>query len=275
MDEQLSAPIPRVALLGLPCDAGSSFMRGPAQAPAAIRRVMANGASNLTAENGFDLGDANTWTDAGDVRGANDMGDFQLMTTRVAELLKARARVLSLGGDHSVSYPVMQAYAREFPGLCILHLDAHPDLYEEYDGNRLSHACPFARIMEDQLAARLVQVGIRTLNAHQLEQADRFNVEVHEASRWRPQTDLKLSGPLYLSIDIDVLDPAFAPGVSHHEPGGLSVRDVLGIIQSIDVPLVGADIVEYNPRRDLNDMTAAVCVKLIKEVSAKMAASPA
>lgn len=270
-----------ISLLGVPFDAHSSFMRGPASGPAAVRQVMSNGSSNMTAENGYVLSEENNWSDAGDVVCQNNADDYPKITARVTELLNAGQRVLSLGGDHSISYPILQAYAQAYgqasgqasPGLCILHLDAHPDLYDELDGNRLSHASPFARIMEDRLATRLVQVGIRTLNAHQREQVARFRVAVHEAGCWHPETSLDLTGPLYLSIDVDVLDPAFAPGVSHHEPGGLSVRDVLGIIQNIDVPLVGADIVEYNPTRDLNNMTAAVCVKLIKEVSAKLASA--
>ncbi|NNF52410.1 MAG: agmatinase [Gammaproteobacteria bacterium] len=263
----------QVALLGVPFDAYSSFLRGASQAPAAVRQVMLSGASNMTAENGYVLDGEHGWRDAGDVACDNSKEDFDRISVRVSELLAAGEKVLSLGGDHSITYPILQAYARAYPGLCILHLDAHPDLYDELDGNRLSHACPFARIMEDQLAKRLVQVGIRTLNAHQAEQAERFGVTMHEARNWKPETSLGLHGPLYLSIDLDVLDPAFAPGVSHHEPGGLSVRDVIGLIQSIGTPLVGADIVEYNPQRDINGMTAAVCLKLIKEVSAAMAMS--
>lgn len=261
----------RLALLGVPFDANSSFMRGPAAAPAAVRQVMLSGVSNMTAENGYVLSEENGWSDAGDVECENNAGDGAKISARVAELLHSGQRVLSLGGDHSISYPILQAYADAFPGLSILHLDAHPDLYDQLDGDRLSHACPFARIMEEGLAARLVQLGIRTMNAHQSAQARRFGVEVHTAARWRPETRLHFDGPLYLSVDIDVLDPAFAPGVSHHEPGGLSVRDVLGVIAAIEVPLVGADIVEYNPVRDHHDMTAAVCLKLIKEISAQMA----
>jgi arginase family enzyme len=77
-------------------------------------------------------------------------------------------------------------------------------------------------------------------------------------------------GPVYISIDLDGLDPAFAPGVSHHEPGGLTTRQALEMIQNLDYEIVGADIVEYNPDRDINDMTAMVCVKLLKELLAKM-----
>jgi len=260
-----------VTLLGVPFDACSSFARGPAEAPAAVRKFMLSGVSNMTAENAYVLDSEHGWSDAGDVACANNVDDFAAIAARVCELLDGGARVLSLGGDHAITYPILRAYARTYPDLCILHLDAHPDLYDEFEGNRLSHACPFARIMEEQLAARLVQVGIRTLNSHQAEQVERFGVRVHKAGEWTPEVSLNLSGPLYLSIDLDVLDPAFAPGVSHHEPGGLSVRDVLRIIHSIGVPLVGADIVEYNPKRDINSMTAAVCMKLIKEVSAAMA----
>ncbi len=135
-------------------------------------------------------------------------------------------RVVALGGDHSISYPLVRAHAGIHHGLTILHLDAHPDLYDELDGSRVSHGCPFARVMEEGLAARMVSIGIRTANPHQREQAERFGVET-----FGPTDDLSavlasLTPPLYLSLDLDVLDPAFAPGISHYEPGGLSTRQV-------------------------------------------------
>lgn len=258
----------QVALLGIPFDGCSSFLRGAAGGPERIRRALASDASNNTAEDGFVVATSSRWRDAGDLRCDDSDQGFAEIERRVSALLAKGARVLSLGGDHSITFPIVSAYARHIPGLTILHVDAHPDLYEELDGNRLSHACPFARIMENKLAARLVQVGIRTLNAHQAAQAARFGVEMHPMRTWRPDTDLGLTGPLYLSIDLDALDPAFAPGVSHHEPGGLSVRELIQLIHAIEVPVVGADIVEYNPERDINDMTAVVGAKLVKEVSA-------
>lgn len=81
---------------------------------------------------------------------------------------------------------------------------------------------------------------------------------------------LNLEGPLYVSFDLDVLDPAFAPGVSHYEPGGISVRDAVALVQSLRAPIVGADIVEYNPTRDHHTQTAMVCAKLLKEIAAAM-----
>ena len=149
-------------------------------------------------------------------------------------------------------------------------LPAHGDLYDSFDGDPYSHASPFARIMENGLSQRLVQIGIRTLNEHQRQQAKLFNVEIIEMKDFDLHKLPIFKKPIYLSLDIDALDPAFAPGVSHQEPGGLSTREVLHIIHSIQVPIVGADIVEYNPKRDLNKMTAMVSAKLLKEIAGKM-----
>ena len=123
--------------------------------------------------------------------------------------------------------------------------------------------------MEKDLASRLVQVGIRSINPHGREQAEKFGVEIHEMKQGIPEK-LEFDGPVYLSLDIDCLDPAFAPGVSHYEPGGMSVRQVIDVIQNFSGQLVGADIVEYNPTRDFNGMTSIVCGKFLKEILARM-----
>ncbi len=261
----------QVALLGVPWDTHSSFLRGAALAPPQIRAALYSGAMNLCAESGHDLGDDASWRDGGDlVIPTGDDAVLSTITGAVASVLGQGARVLALGGDHAVSFPLLRAYGEAHPGLTVLHLDAHPDLYDELDGDRLSHACPFARALEEGRIARLVQVGIRTLNPHQREQARRFGVEVVEMRDWRPGMDLRLAGPLYLSLDLDALDPAFAPGVSHHEPGGFTTRELLSIIQSLPVPLVGADLVELNPVRDPAGITAALAAKLVKEILAQM-----
>jgi arginase len=276
-----------VAVVGIPSDANSSFMRGPALAPARIRQVLLAGSANMTTELGLDLDQHDGWGFAGDLAISVPDADAQI-ESGIAELLDRGLRVVSLGGDHSVTFPIMRAVSRRHPNLTLIQLDAHPDLYDELDGNRLSHACPFARIMEAGLVKRLVQIGIRTLNQHQREQADRFGVEIITASAWPGSRILRaaaaqpdaegtgsiavpqLSGPIYLSLDLDVLDPAYAPGVSHHEPGGLSSRDVLDLIQALPGPIIGADIVELNPHRDLVDMTAMVAAKCLKEILGRM-----
>jgi len=154
--------------------------------------------------------------------------------------------------------------------LTILHIDAHPDIYHEYQGNPRSHTSPFARIMEERLADRLIQVGLRTINSHHREQFKRFGVEIVEAGRCGGQFRPDLKTPVYISMDIDALDPAYAPGVSHREPGGLSTRQVIDLIHTIEQPIVGADIVEYNPRCDISNMTATVAAKLVKEIGGMM-----
>ena len=259
-----------VAVLGLPTDENSTFMHGPAQAPPRIREALYSGSANLCAENGIDLGADPRWRDLGDLELSGGSAAFEQIEETIARLLDRDLYVLSLGGDHAITYPILRAYARKYGPLNVLHLDAHPDLYDEYEGNRYSHACPFARIMEEKLAKRLVQVGIRTINPHQSAQARRFGVEIVEMHHWQPGFQPRFDGPLYLSLDLDVLDPAFAPGVSHHEPGGFSTRQVLQLIHSLRAPLVGADIVEFNPKRDLVSITAMVAAKFLKEIAARM-----
>jgi len=258
-------------LIGVPYDAASSYLRGPADAPPHIRRALESPSSNSWSESMIDLG-ASTLDDWGDI--SIDEADVRGSIERgVADLLSAGRWPIVLGGDHSISYPVLKAVRARHPRLTILHLDAHADLYDEFEGDRYSHACPFARIMEEQLADRLVQVGIRTLTGHQREQAQRFGVEIIDMRAWSAGTRPAVAGPVYLSLDLDVLDPAYAPGVSHWEPGGLSTRDVIGVVQDIGGQLIGADVGEYNPVRDSAGVTGMVAAKLVKEIAARMHAA--
>lgn len=259
-----------VSLLGLPYDASSSFQRGPALAPPLIRRALASPAGNLWTEAMTDLGAPGLLADAGDASIPEGPGARETIEAAVARLLDRGVRPLLLGGDHSVTYPVLRALGARYPRLTVVQLDAHPDLYDTFEGDRFSHACPFARIMEEGLATRLVQLGVRAMTGHQRAQAMHFGVEVHEMRRWRDGLTLPLEGPVYVSFDLDVLDPAFAPGVSHREPGGLSVRQALDAVQRLPGPIVGGDVVEYNPRNDLGDVTARVAAKLVKELAGRL-----
>ena len=259
-----------VIILGVPYDENSSFMRGPALAPASIREALKAGSANLCSESQIDLSVEPRYHDVGDLNLLSGATSFEHIEKTIAGLLVREVYVLSLGGDHSITYPILKAYGKKYTKLTILHLDAHPDLYDEFEGNRFSNACPFARIMEEDLAERLVQIGIRSMNPHQRAQAERFSVEVIEMLKWQPDIALNFEGPVYLSLDMDVLDPAFAPGVSHHEPGGLSTRDILQIIQNIRVAIVGADIVEFTPKRDPSGITAMAAAKILKEITARM-----
>lgn len=258
---------PLIRLLGLPTDAHSSFIRGAALGPAAIRAALASDHVNQAAENGLELGTDVAVEDGGDLTLSGTVSDLAAIRDAVMAAHAAGAVPISLGGDHSVTYPLVAALAEIHGPLNILHFDAHPDLYGDYEGDRLSHASPFARILEAGHASRLVQFGIRTLNAHCRAQAARFGVEIIEMCDFAPDRVPIPDAPLYISIDLDGFDPAFAPGVAHHEPGGPSVREFLQVLHRVPGGIVGADIVELHPPRDLNDVTATLAAKLVKELA--------
>jgi arginase len=257
-------------LIGVPFDGASSFLRGAAAAPPLIRRELASEAGNGVSEALIDLRAPGALADAGDVALTPAGDPAAQITDAICGVLSRGGRPISLGGDHSITFPIVRAVRTHWPRLTVLQFDAHPDLYDVFEGDRLSHACPFARIMEGKLADRLVQVGIRAMNAHQRAQVGRFSVEVIDMRAWSAGARPVVRGPVYVSVDIDGLDPAFAPGVSHREPGGLTVRDVLGVIQALEGPVVGADVVEYNPSRDVGDLTSHVCAKLVRELASRM-----
>ena len=251
-----------INLLGIPFDAHSSFMRGPALAPDKIREALHSDSSNYFNEAGQDV--SKLLADKGNLP---PVIPYQGLKKEISKQYTTDQKWLFLGGDHSISYATMSAVAEHFSKISILHLDAHSDLYDEFDGNRFSHACPFARIMEEGKVEKLVQVGIRTLNQHQKEQAEKFGVEINPMNSWTENLVVDLAGPVYLSLDMDVLDPAFAPGISHYEPGGASTRQLINFLQRHQhLNFVAADLVEYNPRRDSNDLAAFVAAKLVKEL---------
>lgn len=286
---------PRPCLLGVPWDLSSSYVRGAAAAPPLIRRALWSPSTNTATELGIAI-EPDTLEDAGDLALGTDAAAARTAIERgIRAILERQGLPVVLGGDHSISYPVLRAW-RERPVAAILHIDAHGDLYDEFPAfapasvsggamarpgpggepqplvavpgqtDRYSHACPFARIMEDGLTARLVQVGVRTITPHLAAQAARFGVESYGMDRWRSAPVEALPGPLYISLDLDGLDPAFAPGVAHPEPGGLSTRDVVELLHRLRAPIAGIDIVEYNPHNDHRDLTARVAAKLLKEL---------
>lgn len=280
---------PRLVLIGIPWDGSSSFLRGAAAAPGPIRQALWSPSTNSSSELGIAI-DPESIDDAGDISLGSDAGEARnAIEAALARIVGQPAVPIGLGGDHSVTYPVLRAF-RALGPVTILHVDAHGDLYDQFplptfapdgasarlrpgdtesgEGDRYSHACPFARIMEEGLCRRLVQVGVRTMTPHLQAQADRFGVEVYGPDSCAEVPVEAFEGPLYVSLDLDGLDPAFAPGVSHPEPGGLSVRDVVRLLHRIRAPIVGGDIVEYNPTNDVRDLTARVAAKLLKELAA-------
>jgi arginase len=260
-----------VTLLGVPWDGSSSFQRGAADAPAHIRAALRSPSSNAYNERGDDVSSPDMLADGGDVEMPPDAAGARAAIEQGVRAILATTKPLILGGDHSITYPVLRAF-RDAAPLTVLHFDAHGDIYDEFEGDRFSHACPFARVMEEKLAARLIQVGIRTLTPHQRSQSAKFGTEIVGADRWRDAIPVvaNLSGPVYVSLDLDVLEPMLAPGLSHPEPGGLAVRDVLDVLAALRTEVVGADLVEYNPHNDVRDLTARVAAKFVKELIGMM-----
>ena len=266
------APWGPPVLLGIPLDHNSSFLRGSAQAPPLIRQAFHSDAWDKTTETHVDLGVPGIFGDAGDLPAMETPDAFTRIEDSIAKIVEAGKRPVSLGGDHSITYPILRAIGKRIPAITLVHFDAHPDLYADYEGNPHSHASPFARIMEAHLIQRLVQIGIRTLNAHQHEQAEKYSVKIFEIKDLPDPTHLNLAGPIYVSFDMDALDPAFAPGVSHWEPGGLTTREAISYIHDLPGPIIGADLVEFNPVRDATGLTATVAAKILKELLGKMLA---
>lgn len=254
-----------ITVQGIKFDEKSSYQKGPRLAPPQIRKALYSDSMNFYSEDVISVENS----------GVIEKGDFEInsyfeIEDITRDHLKEYSKIFTLGGDHSITFPILKALSTVYSKIDILHIDAHTDLYDEYDGDPYSHACPFARIMEANLAEKLVQVGIRTLNPHQKEQAERFNVEIHEMKDLDIKNISTFNNPLYISLDMDAFDPAYAPGVSHHEPGGLSSRQVIELIQQIDTEVIGADIVEYNPTKDTHEMTAFLAAKMMKEILVKM-----
>jgi agmatinase len=286
-----------VVILGVPSDTGAGIRRGAAYGPRAVRTALLDipeFRAALSAGKVVDLGDVycnphlleDQMLSQNQIRKCQEAMYPQAMLTMrhqlpvsplsqtkvILEAFKREhpgVRLFVIGGDHSISYPAVKAVAAHAGPVDILHFDAHPDIYDDYEGNPWSHASPFARILEAGLCKRLVQVGIRTMSPHLQDQVRKFGcVEVVSMRAFDPARVPVLEGPVYVSFDVDGLDPSVAPGVSHWEPGGLTVREAIAVLERQTAPIIGADLVEFNPVRDPSGLTAIVCAKMVREISA-------
>ena len=264
----------KFVIYGYPYDGTACFRKGTAKAPDAIREQSFNFETNLM-ELGVDLVDvpANDW---GNIElGENQEENNSRIKSLVSEIISNNKFPIGLGGEHSLTPPVIEAMVEKYPNLNVLIMDAHLDFRDGYEGNHWSHASTTRRIFDLLGPNNIWLLGVRSASSTEVSEARASKLNYTE-SGW---VDLRehladmldlFQGPLYLSLDMDVIDPAFAPGVSHHEPGGLSTREMITIIHQINGQVVGGDIVEYNPNRDINDMTAVVGAKLMKELIGKI-----
>jgi arginase len=261
-----------VALLGFAWDRNSSYARGAALAPRVIEALLGGDASSPFAVNGSNALQHITTREFPDLACDADVARARIAACVTRQLVLGHG-VVSVGGDHSITFPILGAIAAKFGPINVLHIDAHTDMHDEFEGDRYSHASPFARALEAGCISKLVQVGIRGASEQQFDAAEKRGVTVLGADEIARIPAAIFTNPVYLSIDLDGLDPAFAPGVSHPEPGGLTTREVIALIRRVSGKLIAADVVELNPERDVNLLTAGVAARLVKELVVKIAAS--
>lgn len=264
-----AGPAGRVALFGAPLDMTASFRPGSRFGPAAIRA-----ASEVLEDWSLTLGRGLSevpFTDLGDAALApGDLeGALQVLARVGAELLDGGRLPLALGGEHLVTWPLLRAAADRHPALHLVQLDAHADLRADYMGQRSSHATVMRLCAERLGAGRVHQLGIRSATAEEAAYAA-ANTDLHPFSVVEPLHRLRdrLAGvPIYLSVDIDVADPAFAPGTGTPEPGGIDARELLAAAGSLaGLQVVAADVVEVAPAYDPGGITAALAAKVVREI---------
>jgi agmatinase len=276
----------RVAVFGVPFDSGVTYRPGARFGPRAVRQ-----ASRLARpyHPGLDVAPfaAQQVVDAGDIA-CNPFSIDEAIGQIEAgadDLLQRADRAIAIGGDHTIALPLLRAYARRHGPVALLHFDAHLDTWDSYFGVAYTHGTPFRRAWEEGLLLddRATHIGIRgpLFGPEDLDDDRRFGFEIVTAMDLETMGISEVTGrildrvagaPLYVSIDIDVLDPAFAPGTGTPEAGGLTSRELLGILRGLrPANIVGADVVEVAPPYDHAEITAIAASHVIYELLALLA----
>jgi len=262
-----------VVLFGAPFDGTTSFRPGTRFAPSTIRPD-SYGLETYSPYLDLDLSDYKL-SDIGDVDlpFGNTTRALTLLNETATTIIKADKKPLMIGGEHLVSLPVIKALSRRYPDLHIIHFDAHTDLREDYLGEPLSHASVIRRAWDLLGDGRIFQFGIRSGLKSEFEWAKSHTSLQRFNTNGLLETITALKGkPVYLTIDLDVLDPSIFPGTGTPEPGGITMKELLDALIALkELPLVGADIVELSPHYDTSGVSTAVACKIIREVSLLLA----
>lgn len=267
-----------IVILGIPFDENCSCGKGARYAPDKLREL--SGYLPPVTENGeiitarlFDFGNVE--------KNESIEAYFRKVEAKATEAMATQKFPVFLGGDHSVSIPLKQAFAKLNQGkrLGIIHFDAHADICDIYDDSKLSHASVNARALENDFKdSDVMMVGIRSFEIQELPFLKNHPHQVLLASQLDTMQDFEIANEIityfasfdaiYLSVDIDVLDPAYAPGTGTPEAGGLSSRRLLNTIRKLvrQLPIKAMDIVEISPPRDVNDITSWAALKLLLEI---------
>ncbi|ABO49035.1 agmatinase [Desulforamulus reducens MI-1] len=257
-----------VVLVGAPMDFTVSFRPGTRQGPQSIRQVSI-GLEEYSVMLDRDLADY-AYYDAGDVAipFGHVLESLERISKVVGNIVQDDKFPLVLGGEHLVSLPVIEQVVKKHPGLKVLHFDAHADLRQDYMGQTLSHASVMRRVTDLVGSQNIYQFGIRSGTREEFDYA-RGNTRMYPGKVLEPlkQVLMELSGhPVYITLDIDVVDPAYAPGTGTAEPGGCSSAEILEAIHVLkDLNVVGMDLVEISPVYDHSERTALLGAKLVRE----------
>ncbi|WP_147108150.1 agmatinase [Nesterenkonia populi] len=275
-----------IAVVGIPFDTGVSFRPGARFGPTHVRdssRLLrpynpAQGVSPFGVQQVADAGDI--------VANPFDLDEaLEQISAGASELLKRAGRVVTIGGDHTIAYPLLKTMYEKHGPVAVLHADAHLDTWDSYFGAPVTHGTPFRRASEagfiDLTAS--AHLGIRgpLYGEHDLEEDERLGFEVTTTefveehgvpAAVKRLRDRVGDRPVYVSIDIDVLDPAHAPGTGTPDAGGLTTREMLRIIRSLtDLNIVGADVVEVSPPYDHAQLTGIAAAHVVYELISAMA----
>ncbi|MFW0883896.1 agmatinase [Candidatus Acidulodesulfobacterium sp. H_13] len=258
-----------LVLIGIPMDSTASNVPGSRFAPKRIRELSHTLESyspvlcESTDGKFYDIGDI-------DMPWGNTDKSIRFIDEIAGDLINDGKKIIGIGGDHLITYPIVKQYASKFKDLVIVQFDAHLDLRDEWGNEKYSHATVLRRIHEIINGDNLYQFGIRSGSEEEFSFAKKF-CRVYENGVYEPLKRVmgQLAGrDVYLTIDIDVLDPAFAPGTGYLEPGGISSVELLNAVSLIlpRVNIVGVDLVEVCPPADNSDITSAIAAKLIREI---------
>ncbi|MHA1124055.1 MAG: agmatinase [Candidatus Heimdallarchaeota archaeon] len=271
-----------LCVLGIPWDFSSTYRKGSHQSPIILRSATSGALYNTYAETGVNLKEKWQIFDIGDANITNNkpVADRNKIFEYISKYNQYSMKFLFLGGDHLSTYFSFWSLKQfEEKKIGLIYLDAHPDLYENYEGNKYSHACVVRRIIEDTHMdpESIVQVGIRASTPEQDQYASSKGIKTITTKEFQANTangsaELVKSylpknlDAIYLSVDLDVLDPAYAPGVGNPQPGGLSTREVIDFIHGLQGLKISAfDITELCPSIDYSGITAFAGAKIIQE----------
>ncbi len=257
-----------IIVFGAPMDTTTSYRPGTRMGPAAIR-MESNGMETYSPYQDMDLEDMRIH-DAGELELApgNAGKSIELIQEMTERILNAGKKPVMLGGEHLASLGAIQSVLKHYPDLHIIHFDAHADLRTDYMKETLSHACVMRRVWESTGDKRIHQFGIRSGTKDEFTFA-REHCGFHPFTADGIETVVQQlhSLPVYLTIDLDVLDPSIFPGTGTPEPGGLAFKELLhALAQLRGLDIVGADLVEYAPPLDPNGISAAVACTAMREV---------